>query len=228
MNSHNREKFQTIETFREAYGVHICTNHSGKMTGFASLSTSPLSNTFCKARCKCKGSICEKCYSMRMQRMYATLDRTLAKNHEVLTKRIIPVSDMPILNYLMFRLESFGDVENEIQIINYFNLCRRNPRVQFTIWTKNTPIFKKLLANGYGGKRYPKPKNLLVVVSSPFVNTAEDISKYPFADKVFTVYTKEYAEKNGIAINCGALSCAKCQRCYDRHDRARYINELLK
>lgn len=228
MNNHNREKFQTIYTFKKEFGVHICTNHLGKMTGMASLSTSPLRNTFCKARCKCKGTICAHCYSVSMQKQYSALSKCLTKNYEVLTKCVIPVDKMPVLNYLMFRFESFGDVQNEIQLINYLNMCKRNPRTQFTIWTKNMAIFDRLFTRGYRGVEYRKPKNLIIIVSSPVVNMSVDIRRYPYADKVFTVYTEEYATANKIAIGCAHRSCAACQKCYNRANHVRYVNELLK
>lgn len=225
--NNNREKFQTIDTFKKEYGIHITTKHNGKMTGFMSLSTSPVKNTFCQNRAKCKGTICEKCYAMRMAKMYSLLDSALEKNHAVLTSEIIPMEKMPILNCLAFRFEAFGDVQNEIQIINYFNMCRRNPRVQFTIWSKNLAIFARLFKCGYNGVKYSKPKNLIIIVSSPLVNKAVDIRAYNFADKVFTVYDKEYAKRNGIKINCGKKSCLTCGMCYSKN-RTVYVNELLK
>lgn len=221
--NNNREKFQTINSFKKEFGIHICTSHTGKMTGFASLSTSPIANTFCQNRSKCKGSICAMCYSIQMQNVYSALNKVLIENHRVLTSQIIPVEKMPILNYLMFRLEAFGDVQNETQILNYFNLCKRNPRVQFTIWTKNTAIFKRVFENGNR-----KPKNLIIIVSSPMVNKALKIEDYSFADKVFTVYEKDYALNNGIKINCGSKSCASCGMCYNKNSRTVYVNELLK
>ena len=160
--------------------------------------------------------------------MYSLLDNALEKNHAVLTSEIIPMDKMPILNCLAFRFEAFGDVQNEIQIINYFNICKRNPRVQFTIWSKNLAIFARLFKYGYNGVKYSKPKNLIIIVSSPLINKAVDIRAYNFADKVFTVYEKEYAKSKGIKINCGAKSCMTCQRCYNKKDRTVYINELLK
>jgi hypothetical protein len=157
-----------------------------------------------------------------MQKMYSALDKCLVENYRVLTTTLIPVEDMPVLNYLMFRLESFGDVQNETQLLNYFNLCKRNPRVQFTIWTKNTAIFARVLAEN------EKPANLIIIISSPFVNRALEIADYPWADKIFTVYSSEYAALHGVKINCGALSCATCQKCYNRENTTVYINELLK
>lgn len=222
-----REKFQTIETFEKEYGVHFTKKHNGKMTGFMSISTSPTMNTFCQFRSQCEGSICQKCYAVRMMDQYKLLDRALIKNYEVLTSQIIPVEKMPLLNCLMFRFESFGDIQNEIQIINYFNLCKRNPRVQFTIWTKNMGVYKRLFENGYNGVKYSKPKNLILIVSSPMINTALKIEDFPFADKVFTVYDKEYIKANDIKINCGAKSCMTCQRCYSKN-KVVYINEKMK
>ena len=221
MNTHKREKFQTMQTFREEFGVGFTTNHTGKMTGFCSLSTSPVHNTFCMARSKCRGTICEHCYSIAMQLQYKNLSQMLAKNLEVLTTRLIPVEKWPIVNALMFRLESFGDVQNETQVLNYFNFCRRNPRVQFTVWTKNLAVYKSAL------KVAERPENLIIIASSPVINEPMDVSAYDFVDKVFTVYTKEYATQNGVKVNCGARSCMACQRCYS-HNADFHVNELLK
>ena len=219
---HNREKYQTMESFKDEFGVGFTTAHTGKMTGFASLSTSPLHNTFCVARAKCPNTICSHCYSVTMQKMYSNLAQMLTRNWEVLTTTLIPVEKWPILNVLMFRFESFGDVQNKTQLLNYFNLCKRNPRVQFTIWTKNLALYKRVLAV------HEKPRNLIIIASSPIVNVRlEPFAQYPFVDKVFTVYTKEYAALHGIRINCGARSCVACQLCYSKN-ATRYVNELLK
>ena len=226
--NYNREKFQTIESFEKEFDIHFTMKHNGKMSGMVSLSTSPMKNTFCQNRSKCNGTICQKCYAMRMSKMYSKLEKRLVKNFEVLTSQIIPVEKMPLLNVLKFRFESFGDVQNEIQIINYFNLCKKNPNVQFTIWTKNMSIFAKLFQNGYNGIKYNKPKNLIIIISSPFVNKAVNIKDYKFADKVFTVYSKEYAKENGVVANCHRMSCMVCQKCYNKKDKTVYINELLK
>lgn len=217
----NREKPQTVQTFRKEFGVGFTTSHTGKMTGFWSLSTSPLQNTFCQARSKCKGTICAHCYSITMQKQYSNLAKMLARNLEVLTTTLIPVEKWPILNALMFRLESFGDVANETQILNYFNLCKRNPRVQFTVWSKNLALYKRVLAT------HEKPRNLIIIASSPIVNVPlNPFERYPFVDKVFTVYTKEYAALHGVKINCMKF-CSACQICYSQN-KIKFINELLK
>ena len=71
---------------------------------------------------------------------------------------------------------------------------------------------------------------MIIILSSVLLNTAIDAdtasAKYPFIDKVFTVYDKEHAQD--VNINCGARSCAECQRCYHKSEGIEYINELLK
>ena len=73
---------------------------------------------------------------------------------------------------------------------------------------------------------YEKPKNLIIIQSSFFLNIVDPI-KDMWVDKVFTVFTKEFAIVHDIKINCGARHCLSCQTCYTNNDTI-YINELLK
>lgn len=201
----------------------ICKNHSGKMNGMASLSTSPC-NPICEARAKDPNSICSKCYSQTMQKRYTTLGQKLLNNSELLSRDVYTVEDMPKLNYMSFRLEAFGDLTNTNQVKNYFNLCKANPFTHFTLWTKNPNFINEVLNEGI-----EKPNNLIVIYSSPFLNAPADgiRNRYGFIDKVFTVYTKEYATANNIHINCGAKKCLTCLLCYLDTETTE-INELLK
>ena len=131
-------------------------------------------------------------------------------NTDILTTTIIPVKEWPLINALMFRLESFGDLNNEIQVINYFNFCNRNKNVKFALWTKNPEFIDKAIKAGH-----KKPKNLVIVQSSSFVNVKEE-KKFDFVDKVFTVYDKNYIRQNNVKINCGARNCFECGRCYSK------------
>ena len=201
----------------------ICKNHSGKMNGMVSLSTSP-ANPICEARAKDPTSICAKCYSQTMQKRYTTLGQKLLSNADLLSRDVYSVDDMPIINALVFRLEAFGDLTNTNQVKNYFNLCNANPFVHFTLWTKNPNFINEVLKEGI-----EKPSNLIVIYSSPFINAPADgiRDRYAFIDKVFTVYTKEYATAHDININCGAKKCLTCLLCYLDTETTE-INELLK
>lgn len=212
-----------MKKFVEKYGIKFCTNHTAKMEGMASLSTSPLCNARCIARSQCKGLICSKCYSLSMQLQYTNLAKVLKANSEVLTKVVIPVEEWPILNYAIFRIESFGDVSTTRQVRNYFNLALRNPRTTFTAWTKNVDLYRKAIKNGA-----VKPKNFILIESSPIIDEERKIREGDIVDKVFTVYSKEYlAAHPEVKINCGARNCLKCQKCY-RKGGATQIREILK
>lgn len=201
----------------------ITKEHSGKMSGFASLSTSPI-NPICEARAKDENSICSKCFSRAMLDRFGTLGQKLLNNSELLSREVYTVEDMPKLNYMSFRLEAFGDLTNTNQVKNYFNLCKANPYTHFTLWTKNPNFINEVLNEGI-----EKPSNLIVIYSSPFLNAPADgiRNRYTFIDKVFTVYTKEYATAHDIKINCGAKKCLTCLLCYLDTETTE-INELLK
>ena len=198
--------------------LHITTKHTGKMTGMQSLSTSCKTNPNCEKNAKIEGSVCQKCYAQRQMKMYKNMSAAFEKNAEILTKGIIPNEDLPIINACYFRFESFGDLHNSTQLVNYFNICKKNPDVHFALWTKNPWIVAEVADQ--------KPKNLQIIVSSLMLNKQIDISNMPYIDKVFTVYDKETIDKEGININCGARNCLVCHKCYKKGNKV--INEKLK
>lgn len=190
--------------------LHITTKHNGKMEGMQSLSTSCRQNPFCEVRSKVPGSICEKCYAQLMMKTYKQLDPCMQKNGEVLSGRVLEENELPNLNVAYFRFEAFGDLINENHVINYFNICKKNPDTHFALWTKNPFLISKTIKD-YG---YEKPDNLKIVLSSERINEKADISPYPFVDKVFTVYDKEFISENRVDINCGGRKCVECKACY--------------
>jgi hypothetical protein len=113
---------------------------------------------------------------------------------------------------------------NDIQVINYFNICKANPYTNFALWTKNPQIVYKAILKGY-----EKPTNLNIIYSSLFMNQPTKIEtikrKYPFIDKVFTVYDEKIAQS--VSINCGARKCLKCRICYEKNDITE-VNEIVK
>lgn len=216
------KKAVTIKEFRKNTGIHITEAHTGKMEGMVSLSTACGCNPFCMARRNCAGSICQKCYAASMAARYKTLNAALTRNFEALNAREIPVEEWPLLNVGRFRLESFGDVASATQARNYINFCKRNPRTVFAAWTKNPQVWAEAL------RAVEKPKNLILILSSPMIGRIADKTPYPFIDKVFTVWADdESAQAAGVKINCGARHCLSCGRCYSKRG-AEYVHELLK
>lgn len=204
----------------------LCTNHTGKMTGMWSLSTSCLCNKYCLARMKDPNSICSKCYSERQMEWQENLRIKLYRNTLILTTIEIPVELMPRFNVMKGRLESHGELNNVIQIKNFFNLCKANPRTMFALWTKNTFLFPEARKQGIR-----KPKNLVSIESSPKIDEVIIPSDH-WVDKVFTVFNKKFAREHGIEINCGGRCCMTCETdCYKKNKikgKVEYINELVK
>lgn len=196
-----------------AYG--ICNNHTGKMTGMSSFSTSCRCNKYCLERMKNGNSICSHCFSFRQTAIQKTLENKLEKNTDVITKEVYPVEVMPKVLKRIFRLESFGDLNNATQLINYFTFCNANKLTQFSLWTKNIWFLKEVRELGY-----EKPSNLFIIQSSAIINVKEE-KKDPWVDKVFTVY-----DKDADFINCGKKKCIECQLCYT--EGVDEINEIVK
>ena len=208
----------------ELGGLHYCTNHTGKMAGLHSLSTSVTVNPFCIKRQQKGDSICAHCFAASMMKQYKQLNEVNSRNAEILTASVLPFEVLPLIPSRYFRFESFGDIINANQVINYFNIAKKNPDTLCALWTKNPHIVARAIEIGHD-----KPANLQIVLSSPFVNKAIKATKYAFIDKIFTVYDKQAAQ--AVNINCGARSCLACGRCYRPNPegvKILHINELLK
>ena len=219
-----RETVITVKESEEMTGLHFTLKHQGKMSGMQSLSTSCTCNKYCRSRSKDSNTVCSHCYAQRQMKIYKNLEKCLIKNTEILTSNIIDKNKLPIINALYFRLESFGDLNNTTQVINYFNLCKKNPDVKFALWTKNAWLIEQVIKDGY-----KKPKNLQIVYSMSILNEVNDkiFELYPFVNKIFSVFDKNYIKENNIEINCGVESCLKCGKCYKKNN-VKYINERLK
>mgnify|MGYP003295010376 CR=1 FL=1 len=202
--------------------VYVSDNMTAKMDGVPAISTNCKCNKYCLSRMKKGEAVCASCFAVDTLKQYGDCADNVEYNTELLTSRILSAPELPIFNNRseIVRFEAFGDLNNETQAINYINIAKANPAKTFALWTKNTGIIKRACDT------VGKPKNLVIIQSSLRVNEkAEPANGY--IDKVFTVYSKEYATEHEIKINCGARSCAKCRRCYNKRT-ARDIAELLK
>lgn len=211
----------TLQNSRQISGLHFTTKHTGKMAGMTSISTSVTTNERCAKNAAIPGSICEKCFANTMMKRYPSMEQCFVDNQRILTGSVLPEDHLPIINNLYFRFESFGDLNNDIQVINYFNICRKNPRVKFALWTKNPDFIAQAIAAGHA-----KPENLNIVLSSLFINQ-ERRNRHDFVDKIFTVYDPDYIREHNVEINCGARSCFDCGQCYEKNDVVQ-IREKLK
>ena len=211
-------------TFSDLFRRGLCTNHTGKMSGMISFSTNCKSNPWCRAKAaRGPECICAHCYA-QTQLSYQPATRAKSqRNTDLITARRYHADEFPFINAAFFRLEAFGDLVNVDHLFNYVQLCIRNPQTIFSLYTKNYFLVRLL----FDVEHVEKPKNLLVVYGSPFINSPVSPDLVPLADKVFTVYSKEFAQAHKIDINCGGRRCIDCKRCYSKRTK-KEVSELLK
>jgi len=192
----------------------------GKMDHINSINTNPLTNDFCMKMSLNSHSVCSKCYSLRSCKRWKSMQIPLDKNGIELSECILPMSDLPYINALIFRFSSHGELINYRHLINLLKICRKNPKVVFALWSKRLDLIKRMVN---------KPKNLIIVYSSPIINKVSEniLNDNKNIDKVFTVFSKDYAKKHSITINC-EKKCFKCQKCYNLNDKTEYIAEIIK
>lgn len=206
--------------------------NKSKLNGINSLSTACTDNCFCLERMLSEDSVCIHCYANAQQKMQLALQDRNTINGIILRNIVIPakyyklyLGPSDISKY--FRFESFGDVANKIQALNYIEICKAFPRVKFAAWTKNYGIWY------FAFMESEKPHNLSFIVSSNKVNKPElyHFNTYNCIDHIFTVYEKKYIAENNININCGGRACLECikkhKNCYFT-DTEKVINEQLK
>ena len=197
--------------------VHVSDSMSGKMAGIPSISSSCLCNPICIQRMKDGNSVCAHCFAEATLTRYKAAGAAMESNYKLLTDSVLPLEMLPVFcNVSIARIESFGDVANVTQAINYANICKVNPNVRFAWWTKNAAILKKAF------DLIGKPANVVIIESAPKLD-AEITASNEYIDKTFTVYTKADPD----FINCGARCCATCRRCYS-FDTEKAVHELLK
>jgi len=211
----------------------IVNHNDNKLEGISSISSSVCDNLFCKCRQAISDCICKFCYAYNQQSYQTGLKEHNIINGIILRNILLPVKSFKLLKivYPYLRIESFGDVANVIQARNYIRIIKAFPRKRCAIWSKNIAIWSAAI------EKEGKPDNTTYVHSSSKLNQPDEINleKYWFVDHIFTVYTKQFAKKNNIVINCGGRKCMECikrkMNCYFRtseNNNTLYINELKK
>ncbi len=198
--------------------VHISDKMTGKMKGIPSISTCCSVNPICLARMQDGNSVCSKCFAETTMKMKPTVRAAMESNYYLLTESVLEMELLPRFgNVRIVRIESFGDVANVTQAINYINIIKVNPDVVFAWWSKNMNIIKNAM------DLVGKPENVILVESAPILDSEIEPSN-EYVDKTFTVYHKK---DDDAFINCGGRSCVTCQRCYHKETET-HVREALK
>lgn len=196
--------------------LSITDKMTGKMKNFASLNTSCNENNFCLKMSRDKENVCNKCYAIKLLKMYKQADKNFTDNYKILTSRILEKNEIPIIKNKVFRFSAFGEIGNNIHYANLVNFALHNPDTLFSLWTKRKEIVQRFKS---------KPDNLILIYSTPKLNSEKPVLPKKF-DKVFTIYNKTFIEKKDITINC-KKSCNECMICYSKNN-IKYVNEKMR
>jgi len=154
-----------------------------KLEMINSINTNTLTNDYCIKQKTKEDIICFKCYSFTTLNFRKTMVNVLQKNSNLLSTSIIEWDNLPRIFDLYFRFSSHGELINDIHIENFNNICLKNPKTNFTLWTKRFDIVKKFYDNN------DKPSNLILIYSNPKLD--KPLNKLPkYFDKTFNNIVK--------------------------------------
>lgn len=194
---------------------------SGKLKGIIGINTNPLTNSFCQKMAKDPKTICSLCYSQKMLKgVRMNCVPKFNRVGDILSKSIIPFEDIPIIKEKIARFSAHGELINMNHLINCVNIAKANPHTTWGLWTKRIDFVKAL-----DKMKIIVPDNIIMIYSNPQMNTAIQIPKG--FHKVFSVYSKTFADEEHVHINCGGKKCLACKLCYSMVT-TNVINEVVK
>ena len=185
----------------------------GKMQGIKSISTNTLTNEFCKKMHASKNTlvICGHCYSYEGLEMarFPNQVKALQRNSDILGGKELSEREIYqnyMFNDVIFRLQSHGDLINELHLNNLMAIVTANKWTTFALWTKRKNVIKKYFDSN------KKPDNLILVYSNPIINKIIDVKDRPqYFNHTFNNVDKDYLKEKQ---NCTGQSCFKCRKCY--------------
>lgn len=198
----------------------ISDKNTGKMSNIPAISTSCLYNPYCIERQKIPGSACSECYAKALLENGSreTTAEKLKVNTLFYSNYEITEECIPLINSLILRLETCGEICNLLHIKNYIEIAKKNSHCTVVLWTKNIDLIDRI--------QEIKPKNMIIIFSELFQNnnwTEKQFFNFrkihPAIDKLFIVFSGEYIKQNNIELNCvkknGKKRCINCMLCYE-------------
>jgi len=187
------------------------------MQGTSHISVATGDPETCKFRCKLQNI----CYAGKYQRLRPTVRKSYQNNGIEITRKIYDEGELPIVTNTQCRFNAFGEIydgdRGDIQLTNYINIAKKNPSVNFVLWSRNyQKIEQYFMVN-------EKPNNFKLIRSTSSVDKpVMYIPNDHIWDGVFNVVSKQFTMDNHIKVNCGIkdgngdkYSCVSCPtRCY--------------
>lgn len=193
---------------------------TGKLRGIKAINSNPTTNNFCQKMQKCSKNVCSFCYSEKLMNGYRKNCKPAYEyNSTLLSGRMLSDDEIPTVKDDIYRFNAHGELINRTHAKNLHNFAVKNSECIIGWWTKRPNLLRGL----------DKLQNVNYIYSNPKIDSIPQDIPEGF-DKVFSVYTKEYAEKNNIKINCKGSSaggCRACMLCYSKNS-VTHINEIVK
>jgi len=150
------------------------------------------------------------------------MEPALQRNTDLLNSKVLHPDALPVINSAFFRFNAHGEFaldkkEATINLENYVNIALKNSHCTFSLWTKRFDVIKPYF------DKNEKPKNLILIYSSPLTNHIMTKTPKHF-DKTFnTVVETDFIDKQ----NCTGQKCKDCLLCYKK-DTTSIIVEKVK
>ena len=189
---------------------NVSYHDTGKIELMHSCDSSCNNCSFCKTiREKGKDNpfvICNYCYDDAQEKRWKAVKDRHGLNLLIMKSVRFTVDELATLPIgSLCRINSSGDIDNDIQAENMLNIAFSHPSTRFGLFTKNvSPVIRATDKLG-------KPANMKYIQSSILIGTPAKRAKY--FDIVFTVYATE--EELQKALDNGACACngKKCKDC---------------
>ena len=204
--------------------IHI-SKMTGKLEGFQAISTNTTTNEYCikKYNEQKQNVICTFCYSHEMLNTFRkNMAPALQRNTDLLNSKVLHPDALPVINSAFFRFNAHGELaldkkEATINLENYVNIAIKNPHCTFSLWSKRFDVIKPFF------DKHDKPKNLILIYSTPLTNHI--LKKVPkYFDKTFNTVKGDLHKEQQ---NCTGQKCKDCLLCYKK-DTTSIIVEKVK
>lgn len=161
----------------------------------------------------CDGSVCSKCYALRIEKMRPSVHQGYIKRWDAVINNTGWVDAFVIrLNKVnksgFHRWHDSGDIQSSDHLHKIVSVARKTPHIKHWLPTKESKIVREYFSN------HSCPKNLVVRISSPMIDQ-RPVTTIKNSIKTSTVHTKG---NHQYGFECPAPKqgnkCGDCKACW--------------
>ena len=197
-----------MKTLKQARNVGVVSKANSKMPGTSFATSAKRCNVGSRLH-KVSGSVCEKCYALRIQRFRKNVDKAWERNYTLAISSDPEAWITGIAYQLQRSGETFhrwfdsGDLSSELMLRNIVEVCKRTPRIKHWLPTREVKLVRD-----YTGEL---PDNLCVRVSSPMVD-----DKPLNFENTSTVHKYSTPVGHLCPASTQRNNCGSCRACWDK------------